>query len=165
VDAGPGSTIFQGSPYQLQGSGSLGTYVWTPATGLSATNILSPLATPLTSTMYTLNITNSQGCSNKDSVLVTVVPYCVKPMNAFTPNGDGFYDKWFITDGNCLIRATVQIYNRYGSKVYESSDYKNDWNGTFKGNPLPDGTYYYNISYLLLNNTTVVKKGSVSILR
>lgn len=165
VNAGSGANILEGSPVQLQGSGSQGTYLWTPSTGLSATNILNPVARPLTTTTYTLKITNSQGCSNTSNVLVTVVPYCIKPMNAFTPNGDGFYDKWFITNGNCLIKAGVQVYNRYGSRVFESGDYKNDWDGTYKGHPLPDGTYYFVITYLLLNNTTVVKKGNVSILR
>jgi gliding motility-associated-like protein len=165
VNAGSGANILEGSPVQLQGSGSQGTYLWTPSTGLSATNILNPVARPLTTTSYTLKITNSQGCSNTSNVLVTVVPYCIKPMNAFTPNGDGFYDKWFITNGNCLIKAGVQVYNRYGSRVFESGDYKNDWDGIYKSHPLPDGTYYYVITYLLLNNTTVVKKGNVTILR
>lgn len=165
VNAGPGSSIFEGSSVPLQGSGSAGTYLWTPSTGLSATNILNPVATPLVTTTYTLRITNAQGCSNSASVTILVIPYCVKPMNAFTPNNDGFYDTWYITNGNCLKKAKVQVFNRYGSKVYESEDYKNDWNGTYKGKVLPDGTYYYVIHYELLNNTSVTRKGSVTILR
>jgi gliding motility-associated-like protein len=165
VNAGLGANILEGSSVQLQGSGSLGTYLWTPSTGLSATNILNPLAKPLTTTTYSLKITNAQGCSNTSNVLVTVIPYCIKPMNAFTPNGDGFYDKWYITNGNCLIKAGVQVYNRYGSRVFDSGDYKNDWDGTYKGHPLPEGTYYYVITYLLLDHTTVIKRGNVSILR
>jgi gliding motility-associated-like protein len=165
VNAGPGSSIFEGSAVQLQGSGSAGTYLWTPATGLSATNILDPVAKPLVTTTYTLRITNAQGCSNTSSVTITVIPYCVKPLNAFTPNNDGFNDKWLITNGNCLKKAKVQVYNRYGGKVFESQDYKNDWDGTYKGKPVADGTYYYVIDYELINNTTVLKKGNVTILR
>lgn len=165
VNAGPGSSIFEGSVVQLQGSGSAGTYLWTPATGLSATNILDPVAKPLVTTTYTLRITNAQGCSNTSSVTITVIPYCVKPLNAFTPNNDGFNDKWLITNGNCLKKAKVQVYNRYGGKVFESQDYKNDWDGTYKGKPVADGTYYYVIDYELINNTTVLKKGNVTILR
>lgn len=165
VNAGVGSTIFEGASVQLQGSGSAGIYLWSPATGLSATNILNPIATPAATTTYTLRITNAQGCSNTSPVTITVIPYCVKPLNAFTPNNDGFNDRWFITNGNCLIKAKVQVYNRYGGKVFESADYKNDWNGTYKGKPVPDGTYYYVIDYLLINNSRVVKKGNVTILR
>ena len=165
VSAGPGASIFEGSSYQLQGSGTAGIYLWTPATGLSATNILNPIATPLQTTTYNLKITNTQGCSNSANVTIEVIPYCVKPMNAFTPNNDGSNDTWFITNGSCLKRATVQVYNRYGSKVFESQDYKNDWRGTYKNKPLPDGTYYYVIDYELINGTRVLKKGNVTILR
>ena len=165
VNAGPGISIIEGSAFQLQGSGSAGTYLWTPATGLSATNILNPIATPLVTTTYTLRITNTQGCTNTANVTIVVIPYCIKPLNAFTPNKDGFNDTWFITNGNCLKKAKVQVFNRYGGKVFESLDYKNDWDGTYKGKPIPDGTYYYVIDYELVNNTTVLKKGNVTILR
>jgi gliding motility-associated-like protein len=165
VNAGPGLSIFEGSTVQLQGSGSAGTYLWTPATGLSATNILNPIAKPLVTTTYTLRITNTQGCSNSANVTITVIPYCVKPLNAFTPNNDGNNDRWFITNGNCLIKAKVQVFNRYGGKVFESDDYKNDWDGTYKNKPVPDGTYYYVINYELINNSKVVKRGNVTILR
>ena len=165
VSAGPAVTILAGSSVTLQGSGSAGTYLWTPATGLNAINILNPVATPAITTTYNLKITNTQGCSNSANVIITVLPYCVKPLNAFTPNNDGFYDTWFITNGNCLKKATVLVYNRYGGKVFESQDYKNDWAGTYKGKPLPDGTYYYVINYELLNGDIVLKKGNVTILR
>jgi gliding motility-associated-like protein len=87
-------------------------------------------------------------------------------MEAFTPNGDGINDLWLITNGqNCLITAHAQVFNRYGSRVFESEDYKNTWNGTYNGKPLPDGTYYYVISFKLLNGTMVFLKGNVTILR
>ncbi len=165
VSAGPAASILAGSSVTLQGSGSAGTYLWTPATGLSATNILTPAATPAQTTTYNLKITNTQGCSNSSNVTITVLPYCIKPLNAFTPNKDGFNDTWFITNGNCLKKATVEVYNRYGGKVFESPDYKNDWDGTYKGKPLPDATYYYVINYELLNGDVILKKGNVTILR
>lgn len=165
VNAGPAASILTGSSITLQGSGSVGTYLWTPGTGLSATNILTPVAKPAQTTTYNLKITNTQGCSNSSNVTITVLPYCIKPLNAFTPNKDGFNDTWFITNGNCLKKATVEVYNRYGGKVFESLDYKNDWNGTYKGKPLPDGTYYYVINYELVNGDAILKKGNVTILR
>ena len=163
--AGNAALIFQGQSVVLQGSGSAGTYLWTPSTGLSATNILKPLASPVATTTYTLKVTSAQGCTATSNVLVTVVGDCVKPMEAFTPNGDGFNDKWFITNGNCVTRATARVYNRWGGKVFESNDYKNDWDGTYKGRPVPDGTYYFVVHYELINNSAVDRKGSVTILR
>lgn len=165
ANAGADAFIIAGDTYALQGSGSAGTYLWTPSVGLSATNILTPVATPQVTTTYTLNVTTPLGCIAADDVTITVVPYCIKPMEAFTPNGDGINDRWLITNGNCLKSATAQVFNRYGAKVFESNDYKNTWDGTYKGNPLPDGTYYYVISFELINSKKVSLKGSVTILR
>lgn len=165
VNAGPDGIVIAGDTYQMQGSGSAGTYLWTPSSGLSATNILNPVATPANTTTYTLRITTAQGCTGTDDVLLTVIPYCVKPMEAFSPNGDGINDLWLITNGNCLTKAKAQVFNRYGSKVFESEDYKNNWNGTYKGKPLPDGTYYYIVSFQLLNGRVVLLKGNLTILR
>ena len=61
----------------------------------------------------------------------------------FSPNGDGIND-YFVIKGADQYDVTLMIFDRWGSKVYESSHYKNDWNGTSKsGEKLPDGTYYY----------------------
>lgn len=167
VNAGPDFSILAGSSVTLQGSGSGGAYLWTPATGLSAVNITNPVANPVVTTTYTLRLTNGSGCTATDDVKVTVIPYCIKPLNAFTPNGDGINDKWLVTSngGGCTKRIKVIVFNRYGSKVYESEDYKNDWGGTYKDKPLPDGTYYFTIRYILLNDQEISQDGNVSILR
>ncbi len=165
VNAGNAVSIIAGESIQLQASGTVGTYLWTPSLGLSATNVLNPIASPSTTTTYTLRITTAQGCTNTSNVVVQVIPYCVNPLIAFTPNGDGINDKWLISNGNCLLTAQVNVYNRYGSLVYENSNYQNDWDGTYKGKPLPDGTYYYKIEYILLNGRKVYSKGDVTILR
>ena len=165
ANAGPDAIIIAGDVYQMQASGTTGTYLWTPSTGLSATNILNPTASPATTTTYTLRITNSQGCFATDDVTLTVIPYCIKVMEAFTPNGDGINERWLITNGNCLLNAKAQVFNRYGSKVFESNDYRNTWDGTYEGKPLPDGTYYYVISFQLLNGRQVILKGNLTILR
>jgi len=163
--AGPDVTIIAGVGAPLNASASAGTYLWTPATGLSAANTLHPVANPGYSTTYTLKATTPQGCVATDDVTVTVVPYCIKPMNAFSPNGDGVNERWLITDGGCLKSAKVKVYNRYGSVVFESGNYNNDWDGTYKGKALPDGTYYYAIYYYLVNGDSKFLNGNVTILR
>ena len=165
IDAGADATIIAGDIYPMQATASAGNYLWTPSTGLSSATVLNPNASPLVTTTYRVRVTNTQGCFAEDDMVITVVPYCVKPMEAFTPNGDGINDLWLITNGNCLVSAKAQVYNRYGGKVFESNDYKNTWNGTYEGKPLPDGTYYYVITYKLVNGKTVFLKGNVTILR
>ena len=87
-------------------------------------------------------------------------------MNAITPNGDGINDKWLLTSGgNCTTLIKVNVYNRYGSVVYNSNNYANDWEGTYKGKPIPDGTYYYVAEYFLIDGSKYIKKGDVTILR
>lgn len=165
VNAGNDVTILSGTSTQLNGTGPSGTYLWTPSTGLSSTSILNPVASPAVTTSYTLRITTQAGCTNTDDMKVTVIPYCLKPLNAFSPNGDGINDKWFVTNGNCTNNIKVLVFNRYGSKVYESNDYKNTWDGTYKGDPLPDATYYYQINFTLIDGSVRTLKGDVTILR
>jgi len=100
-----------------------------------------------------------------DDVVLTVIPYCVKVMEAFTPNGDAINDLWLVTNGNCITNIKASVFNRYGSKVFESNDYKNNWNGMYEGKALPDGTYYYVISFTLINGKQVILKGNLTILR
>ncbi len=52
-------------------------------------------------------------------------------------NGDGFNDLWLI-DLTTLRPAKVAVYSRAGRQVYSSSDYNNDWGGTYNGNHLPE---------------------------
>lgn len=165
VDAGAPSSVLEGYSTQLQGSGTSGTYLWSPASSLNSATILNPIASPVTTTQYYLTITTAAGCTNTDSVLVTVVPYCIKPLNAFSPNGDGINEYWLVTNNNCTSNVNAYVFNRYGTKVYESNDYQNNWNGTYKGKPLPDGTYYYILNFTLINGKKITAKGNVTIIR
>jgi gliding motility-associated-like protein len=165
VNAGPDLTIINGDIVQLQAVGAAGaSYVWSPATALSATNILRPNANPTATITYTLQQTSSQGCVTTDNITVTVLN-CVDPMIAFTPNGDGINDRWLVTNNQCLKAAKVNVFNRYGNQVYANDNYSNDWDGTYKGKPLPDGTYYFIVTYTLVNGKVKQLKGNVTILR
>ena len=71
-----------------------------------------------------------------------------------------------VSDGCALRRSVyVTVFNRYGNVVYRNDNYVNDWDGTYKGKPIPDGTYYYAITYRLINGKSILLKGDVTILR
>ncbi|CAN5377254.1 hypothetical protein BH10BAC1_BH10BAC1_08740 [soil metagenome] len=74
-DAGVDTSICNGSCVQLNASapGAV-SYSWSPATGLSATNIANPVACPTVTTPYIVSITNGSGCVDVDTIVVTVVP-------------------------------------------------------------------------------------------
>lgn len=63
--------------------------------------------------------------------------------NTFTPNGDGKNDTWNIKDLSNYPRSTVDVFSRWGQKVFSSIGYPIPWDGTYKGTALPSGTYYY----------------------
>jgi gliding motility-associated-like protein len=167
ISAGTDKTIIIGDYVTLEGSGGAGSILWTPSSSLNNANIYTPLANPPATTTYTLTVTDANSCKSTDDVLVTVLPYCVKPMGAFTPNNDGINDKWSVTisGGGCTTNVDVYVYNRYGHIVYRNQHYQNDWNGTYKGETLPDGTYYYTVTYQLINGKFVKLTGDVTILR
>jgi gliding motility-associated-like protein len=165
VDAGSPVAILNGSSTTLTATADAGTYLWSPSTGLSSTSSLTPVANPSSTTEYTLTVTNSFGCKASDNVIVTVNGPCLDPSNVFTPNGDGFYDKWIVYKGTCVTKAIVDVYNRWGGLVYHSDNYRNDWDGTSKNKPLPDATYYYVIKAYLTGNSQQIVKGNVTIMR
>ncbi len=176
INAGNDVTIARGDKTQLLGTTTSigGTYLWTAnITPLSLTSatILNPIANPIFTTIYTLKVTDPTGLcpSVTDDVKVTVVQSCINVKNAFTPNGDGVNDTWFVYDQNfCLTNpggAKVNVFNRYGSKVYESNDYTNKWDGTYKGKPVPDGTYYAVIEFTLFDGTKQIVRTDVTVLR
>jgi gliding motility-associated-like protein len=63
--------------------------------------------------------------------------------NILTPNGDGKNDVWSIQDIQLFPNNIVTVYDRGGRTVYTKHGYTNDWNGTYGGSPLTEGTYYY----------------------
>jgi len=70
-------------------------------------------------------------------------PATSKVMNLFTPNSDGFNDVWTVNTTDIVFPIKVTVYNRFGNAVYSSDNYQNDWDGYYKGNPLPQATYYF----------------------
>ena len=67
----------------------------------------------------------------------------ILPPQVITPNNDGANDAFRIRCLGDRRGARITIYNRWGSSVYRSDDYANDWEGTYLGRPLPVGTYFY----------------------
>ena len=165
VSAGPGISIVTGGGANLQGTGNGGTVIWTPPAGLSDPASLTPFANPTQTTIYTLTVQNNFGCSVSDSMTLAVTSPCLDPMKIFTPNNDGFYEKWIVFSGSCISKVEANVYNRYGSLVYHSNDYQNNWDGTYNGKKLPDATYYYVLNVTDNNGIKYTKKGSVTIMR
>jgi len=140
ISAGPDHIIVAGQGALLLGSGA-DTYSWTPSNTLDNPSSASPVATPTETTTYLLTGSRN-GCSSTDNVTVFIVDPLKVP-NAFTPNGDGFNDTWEINRIELFPNVIVEVFNRWGQRVFSSVGYSNPWNGTNDGNYLPEGTYYW----------------------
>ncbi|MDB5230538.1 MAG: hypothetical protein JWN76_1343 [Chitinophagaceae bacterium] len=156
VDAGPGKQILEGDSTILDGklTGTAVNFYWSPSTSMMNSNTLTPVVSPANNTTYTLFATSPFGCGAvSDDVFVKVYKKIIAP-NSFSPNGDGINDTWQIKGLDSYTNPTLKIFSRYGRLVYESRNYNSGWDGTYKGNPLPSGTYYYVID-LRLNITEI----------
>ncbi len=117
-------------------------YLWTPNKYLNNNTAKNPLITGVEDILYTLKVTDINGCVNEDQIMIKVLkPF--KIPNTFTPNNDGINDKWLIPFLSTYPKNHVQVFNRYGQLVFESSGYTKPWDGTANGKALPFGTYYY----------------------
>ncbi|MCF8327420.1 MAG: gliding motility-associated C-terminal domain-containing protein [Bacteroidales bacterium] len=92
----------------------------------------------------TLIVTNNHGCTDTTDIGITI--YKLKIPNIITPNSDGYNDVFKIQaiEDGVLENVSLVIYNRWGKKVFETSNYQNDWDA----DNLADGTYYYVLSFV-----------------
>ncbi len=170
VNAGPDLSVVQNTPITITGtsSSSDATFTWS-GNGLSTTSGLVTQAVVSQVGQNTYRLTATQGnCSAFDEMTLTVTSAlpCLDPMKGFTPNGDGFNEKWIVfNDEDCYTKVQVDVYNRYGGLVYHSDKYANNWNGEYKGKPIPDATYYYVIKATDASGHTDVKTGNVTVIR
>lgn len=118
------------------------TYAWTGPNGFNATTQSTDI-TGLESGVYTVVVTNEEGCTTTASIPVEK-SYCKIPKGV-SPNGDNKNDTWNLA-GLDILR--VKIFNRYGTEVYEMNNYVNQWHGQCSdGKLLPTATYYYYIAF------------------
>jgi len=136
-------------------------YLWTPNIDINNNTLQNPEITGNVDCTYTLTVTDSLGCVSQGQTFIKVSPKLVVP-SAFTPNGDGINDKWDIEGLIAYANATLDVFNRYGVKVFHSNGYYSAWDGTYNGKPVPVGVYYYIIN---TNFFGQVISGPVTIIR
>lgn len=164
LDAGPDTSVSFGFSTQLQGISPAATSVdWSPGLTVANNGELVTDARPLETTTYTLTVTDQFGCENSDDLTIAVInDYKLLIANVVTPNGDGRNDTWKILNSDAFEVLHVKVFDRWGTTVYEADNYTQAWDGTINLDALPEGTYYYLITF---DESDQIYKGAVSILR
>jgi len=163
-------TIIAGQSIQLGAFANLpGTYQWSGDTSLSAIDIFNPTAQPVSDQTYSVIVTDENGCAATATVRVTVVtpdcdlPYIFFP-NAFSPNGDGENEVLQLY-GVPVESAYWAIYNRWGEKVFETSDKDGVWDGRYKGELLAPDVYGYYLEVNCMGEGNLQTRGNVTLIR
>lgn len=159
------TTIIIGMTLPLHVSGA-NTYIWTPVDYLSCTSCSNPTTRPSETIEYCVEGVNTYGCSDTACVVVTVDKECGETFvpSAFSPNGDGNNDVLYVR-GKCIKSMSFSIYNRWGEKVFESSDSDNGWDGTFRGKALDTGVFVYVLKAEYYNGVIINQKGNITLVR
>jgi gliding motility-associated-like protein len=127
----------------------------------------SPAITVNTIGRYWLMVTSDAGCVGKDTVTL-IAKACYRNIffpTSFTPNGDSRNDNYKPTVYGFLDRYHIKIYNRWGQKVFESSDPLIGWNGNFGGLKQLAGGFVWECTYQFKNAIMETERGSFLLLR
>jgi len=171
ADAGQSVLMFAGSNYQLQPtySNDVSSWNWTPAQYLSCTDCAAPVVKPGESVLYTVTVSNAQGCTASDTVSVNLL--CSERRiyipAAFSPNNDGLNDLFVIKGEGIRMVNHLIIFNRFGTVIFERNNFQVGdtnaaWDGNYKGKQVPAGSYVY-FAEMSCNEKTFTQKGSVMV--
>jgi gliding motility-associated-like protein len=172
--------IFLGGSTTLFASGGVN-YLWTPSTALSCPTCDTTIASPIETHIYCVKVTDTFGCADSSCVEVSVEIPCATNRdmtvpNAFTPNGDNYNDELCLFGWNaCITNFEINIFDRWGEKVFESRDPGFCWDGVYKGKPLDSAVFVYFIKATFVSSGAAAtdpknvfektKKGNISLVR
>jgi gliding motility-associated-like protein len=174
VEAGSDVTASAGVPVQLKAATSrdVTSLQWIPSQGLSCATCPEPMASPRSTTKYSIWVKNAGGCAGSDEVTVSVV--CnggnLFIPNTFSPNGDGSNERFYPRGTGIHLIKSLRVFNRWGEVVFERLNFNaNDaaagWDGTYKGAKLPPDVYIYSCEVVCINNEIIPFKGDITLLR
>ena len=165
------TSIFRGGAVNIEvGPICTSDFDWFPSDGLNSTNTTEPLITPTQTTTYELEL-DYGFCKTRDSITITVIdPDAVdcdeiSLPSAFTPNDDLLNDDFGISNPILIEQLkSFEIYDKWGAKMFETTDKNGTWDGYFGGTIPNTNTFLYRINYNC-KGQEYFKSGSFTILR
>jgi gliding motility-associated-like protein len=138
------------------------TYLWSNGSSTEDISGLSP-------NTYTVSVTDTKGCTTTQDVDIDAsAESCYEPHlylpNIFSPNNDGDNDV-FYARGQGIVYFEINIYNRWGQKVFESTDLSNGWDGTLNGQVLDPAVFVYYVRVEFTDGTIEKRNGNLTLVR
>ena len=166
IEIGPDSvTLYPGETYALNPETNCTSFAWFPPAGLSDPLISNPVASPEVSTEYYVTGTTSDGCVATDSINIFLDPQSLLSLpNAFTP-GTGSNSEYKIIKRGIATLNYFRIFNRWGNKVFETTDINQGWDGQWNGTPQPFGVYVYEVEAVTSAGKNFVKHGNLTLIK
>jgi gliding motility-associated-like protein len=149
-------------------------YSWFPSATLSCSDCQTPTATPTETTVYCVVLDDSNFCSPDTACVEIIVMPAPSPLctaanifvpTAFSPNASGKNDMQCVMGGECIATMTFAIYNRWGNKVFESTDPNDCWDGTYNGQALDPAAFVYHLSATMINGELLERQGNITLVR
>lgn len=157
------TTICYGDTLRLQVPAGLGSWYW----GDGSTAATRDIAAPGT---YVLSGQTAH-CTFADTVQIaffTCEPCPIYAPNVFSPNADGWNDHWQVYLGCAWLRFRLEVFDRWGNRIYIAESPEKTWDGSWNGSVLPSGVYVWRLEWegdLLGERQVFRQKGDVTILR
>ena len=87
--------------------------------------------------------------------------------NTFTPNGDLMNDELTIggLKSDCINEYEFEVYDRWGTKVFQTDDITTSWNGMYQDLELDSGVYFYRLKVIMWDAEVIEKSGNCSLVR
>ena len=162
--------VYDGNKVTLEASNISGfDYSWTPSENLSNPHSYITTATVYQTTTYVVYLTDNKGCSKEDSVTVYAEYVQCEPPNifvpnVFTPNSDGKNDLIRVS-GEYIQSIDFAIYDRWGEKVFHTTDLAESWDGNFRNSPCQAGVYYYRLEVNCYGGKVYLSGGDITLIR
>ena len=145
---------------------------WFPLIAVVANNYPSITVQPTSATQYTATVRNIAGCLSSEPVNINVKCSDANAFipNTFSPNNDGANDVFYPRGTGLYNVKSTRIFNRWGEVVftklnYSANDASAGWDGNFKGRQLLPDVYIYIIEIVCQNNTVLLYKGNITLIR
>lgn len=150
-----------GRPLELSSLGTWKSYLWSNRASSTSILVRSP-------GVYWLEVTNESNCLSRDSIFVHEKANCLQGLNfpnVFTPNGDGKNDLFKAIYSVMPESFLLQIFDRFGGKVFETGNPEQGWSGKINGKEAGSGSFAWYCKYNFRGGQTQLAKGTITIIK